>query len=453
MDRPLPARVASTCLARGLLAPRDRVLVAVSGGADSTALALLLAEAGRHGLPLALVLAHVDHGWRGAAEAAADRRHVAAVAARLGRPLVTASAPPDLPHREEAARRWRYRCLDEAARSNGCAKVATGHHLRDQAETVLMRLLRGSGPAGLRGIPVRRPLGEGGVEVVRPLLEEDPRALRAWLHERGMGWREDETNEDLSRDRARARRRLLEVEARGGSASRHLAELAERLRRRLERDEVRLAETLDAAVVHHVHADAVEAPRALLASLAPGLLDLAFRRLGRLLHANREGPWFTRRHLDACRRVLAEGGAVDLPRSLRFQVSGPRAWLRRVSLAAHPAARLEREDVPTASFDLAAYLARDASWEAAVDADRLGPTAVVRPVQPEDVFVPWGREPRRPVGVLAWLARRQVPVFLREAQVVVEGASGIAWVPGHRVDRSHAVGEGTRTVAHLTVRW
>ena len=426
--------------------------MAVSGGADSTALALMLAALGAHGMPLTLVLAHLDHGWRGAAEAAADVAALRGLARRIGAPLVTVPAPHPAVPTEDAARRWRYRCLEALAREHGCRHVATGHHLRDQAETVLMRLERGSGRVGLAGIPARRPLGEHDVAVVRPLLGVDPRVLRAWLAEQGVGWREDATNADLARDRARARARLLAVEARGGRASRDLAALADRLRARLRRDEARLERALGDCLRVHPQVPAVEVARATLSALTPPFLDLALRRLGREIAADRDGPFFTRRHLALVRGLLGTGGALDLPRGLHLDVSPTRVWLRRLD-APVVLPRLVREEHDAASFDLAAFLAAGHDDRAALDAEVLGRRARLRLVGPTDVFVPWGADDARPRGVLAWLARRQVPAWLRRRQVVLAADRGVAWLPGHRVDRRYAVRSTTRRIAVLALAW
>ena len=455
--RPLAARVAAACRTHGLLVPGELVLVGVSGGADSTALALLLARLADHGLPVELVLAHLDHGWRGPDEAAADLDAVRALATRVDAPLVAVPPPSESVRTEDAARRWRYHVLDRVARARGCAKVATGHHLRDQAETVLMRLERSSGRVGLRGIPVRRPLGEHGVEIVRPLLGIDPRELRAWLEEHGVGWREDPTNADLSRDRARARARLLAVEARGGSASRDLAAFAARLDERLTRDEARLEVTLGRRMRLHPQAAAVEVPRSALNSLSRPFLDLALRRMGREIGADRDGPFFTRRHVELLRGLLVDGGALDLPRSLHVDVAARRVWLRRRHVAAS-VPRLVWRVQDAAELDLEAFLARGVegeavAGEAVVDADVVGDAPTVRTVRRGDGFAPWGAEAERAVDVLAWLARRQVPAWLRARQPVVVGARGVAWVPGFRVDRRHAVTASTRRVALLALDW
>lgn len=208
----------------------------------------------------------------------------------------------------------------------------------------------------------------------------------------------------------------------------------------------------------HPGAAAVEVPRALLSGLAPGALDVALRSLGARIGADRDGPWFTRRHLRRISDLLVGEGALDLPRGLRFSARGSRAFLRReagdVPRHGPPAVpRLERADRSREEFDLPGFLASAGPETAAVDADRLGPDAVVRLADAADRFTPHGAGSGRPVAVLAWLRRRQVPGWLRLRTPVVAGARGIAWIPGFRVDREHLVRPGTRRVAVLRVRW
>src|SRR5215210_7643870 len=152
----------------------ESVLVAVSGGADSTALLLALEELKRAGLlGVDLTAAHLDHGLRGEASAG-DARWVEGLARELGfecvlgRAALSEGAGENL---EQAARRARYEFLGEAARTCGARAVLAAHTLDDQAETVMLRLLRGSGAEGLAGIAPERALEEGGeVYLRRPLL-------------------------------------------------------------------------------------------------------------------------------------------------------------------------------------------------------------------------------------------------------------------------------------------
>lgn len=188
------------------------VVVAVSGGADSVFLTLALhALAPRLGITLHV--AHLNHGWRGAA-AEADAAFVGALAKRLGLAfhahavLARQVAQTEKRSPEEAARRLRYAYLRDIARDVGSAAVAVGHTQDDQLETTLLALLRGSGPAGLAAMDWEGALPApkaAGLRVVRPLLGLGREEVREALRAAGESWREDETNADphLLRNRVR----------------------------------------------------------------------------------------------------------------------------------------------------------------------------------------------------------------------------------------------------------
>ncbi len=189
------------------------MIVAVSGGADSTALLLALAAAaGGPGPRVRLIAAHLDHGLRRGS--AADARAVRSLCRGAGVPLRKARLE-GLRRRtegslEQAAWRARYGFLARVARKERATAVATAHHRDDRAETVLHRLLQGASLGGLAGVPLRRPLpGAPGCEVVRPLFEEDRAGVLRYLADRGVPFREDPTNVDGSNARARLRSRVL----------------------------------------------------------------------------------------------------------------------------------------------------------------------------------------------------------------------------------------------------
>lgn len=186
-----------------LVAPDERLGVAVSGGPDSLAL-LLLAAAARPGLVEA---ATVDHGLRG--EAAREAAMVADVCRRLGilhaTLLVDARSAP-LCSVQDWARHERYTALQHWAEERDLAAVATAHHAEDQAETLLMRLARGSGVGGLAGIRRRRPIALGsGILVVRPLLTWSREELRAIVSAAGLDPVDDPSNVDELFDRTHVR--------------------------------------------------------------------------------------------------------------------------------------------------------------------------------------------------------------------------------------------------------
>jgi tRNA(Ile)-lysidine synthase len=184
------------------LLPRDReCVVAVSGGPDSTA--LLVAAAPRR----RVVAAHFNHALRGA-EADADAEFVRELAERLGVPFVTEKADPPAGPDENTARKARYAFLTRVARQRGCPVVAVAHTADDQAETFLMRLIRGSGTLGLGAMAPARCLADG-ILLVRPFLTVTRDEILAYLRRKRVGYRVDATNFDTTRLRARIRAELL----------------------------------------------------------------------------------------------------------------------------------------------------------------------------------------------------------------------------------------------------
>lgn len=201
----------------------QRLLVALSGGADSVALLVLLREA-QGELGVWLHAAHVHHHLRGG-EADEDAAWCARLCREMGVSFTLCHLGEPTPPRGVSPEAWwrqqRYRILEEEAERQRCAAVLTAHTLDDQAETVLLKVLSGGGPRAVMGI--RRRLGRW----VRPLLEERRAALRTLLAERRLGWREDSSNRDLQRPRAWIRHGLLPLlEERFPRASEHLAWLA-----------------------------------------------------------------------------------------------------------------------------------------------------------------------------------------------------------------------------------
>ncbi len=180
-------------------------LVAVSGGADSAALAIALATLSE----ARVVLACVQHDLRPAELVHDDREAVRSLAATLGARLVTEHVSVGTGNVEHEARRARYRALERAATATGCRFIATAHHARDQIETVVMALCRGGAPEALVGVRSRRTLPGSGVEIIRPMLAIDPAPVRAVCEAFGYEPRVDATNADPARMRARVRRLVV----------------------------------------------------------------------------------------------------------------------------------------------------------------------------------------------------------------------------------------------------
>ncbi|MEW5954078.1 MAG: tRNA lysidine(34) synthetase TilS [Bacillota bacterium] len=191
-----------------MVAPGDTVVVAVSGGADSVALLHLLNRL-RESCGISLHVAHLNHMFRGA-EAGSDADLVVRMASKLGLPVFTEMI--DVPEYclrrglspQAGAREVRYEFFSRVATSIGAARVALGHHADDQAETVLLNFIRGSGPGGLGGIrPVRDNF------YIRPLLSVRRRAIEDYCHDHRLEYRQDTSNLKFDYTRNRVRLQLL----------------------------------------------------------------------------------------------------------------------------------------------------------------------------------------------------------------------------------------------------
>ena len=263
----------------GLIPPR--VMVACSGGADSVALAATVA---RHG-GVTSVIGHVDHGLR--PESSGEAVQVRALADRLGVPFFVERLE-GLTTRasglEAAARQGRYAALARLAKQAGATAVATAHTRRDQAETLLLRLIRGAGPGALAGVRRRRPLADG-IDLIRPFLDVSRADTEAFCSAEGLAYVDDPHNSDPARTRARLRAlwpQLLELNP-------------------------RLEEALAGA------ADLLAEENDLLESLPPSSHP-ALQRRAILKSAVDAGVHPERGHLKALMDLLAKGrGSIDLP--------------------------------------------------------------------------------------------------------------------------------------------
>jgi tRNA(Ile)-lysidine synthase len=432
---PLVRHVGEAISERRLLSNGDAVAVAVSGGADSVALALILkALARRAGWRLAGII-HVHHGLR--PEAAADESFVALLAHRLSLPVDTTRV--DVPALVRAARRSvesvareaRYRAFDAAAVRLGATVVATGHTLDDQAETVMLRLLRGAGHRGLSAIRSRRGI------YVRPLLDCRRAELREFLAARGEPFCEDASNDDRSVPRNRLRHGLMpiidEVAPRGAAALARFARLAADDERELAR-QAREA----AGVGVRGEAGGVQLDRAWLAGLptaiARRVVRDALEQVGGMA-ALRD----IQRILDLGKRAAPEG-RLDLFRAV-VRCAGPHLWLGPAGSAPRPRAfeiplSLPGEaHLPETDTTLVASFLREAPPStsdpnrAILQAWSLEEPLAVRSRRPGDRFRPFGSPGSRKLQDV--FVDRKIPRAERDSVPVVVDASGrIVWVAG-----------------------
>ena len=399
----------------------EKVLVALSGGPDSTALLLMLRERGSD-----VVAAHYDHALQPASAGMASR--VAALCAAVGVELINERRTAPLPRgsRQSAARELRYDFLERAMRQAGAHQVALGHTADDVVEGVVLHLLRGSGIAGLRGMPSRRG------PFVRPLLDVWRRDVDAYLAARGITAIDDPANRDERYRRVAVRRKLLPaLEASVPGVARRLHAIAVRSAR-LQEEVEREAESATAA--GWITTRRVAEMREPVA--AEALQQLYARAGGRR-------PALVRRHLDAMLRLTrgdaGRGGGrggrgVDLPGGLRFRIVGERAEVvarvtssmdveiavKDCSGCAEPgAAHLRHGLVPRLAFRRPGLRIRPAGGRG------------TRKLQ--DVFVD-----------------AKVPREERDGWPLVFAGDELAWVPGLAIDRELRATPGERSL-HVTV--
>jgi tRNA(Ile)-lysidine synthase len=446
----------------GLEAP---VVVACSGGPDSLALLALAAQVG-----LQPVAVHVDHGSR--AGSAAEAGVVGGFAERLGagfRAEAVAVAPG--PNFEARARDARYAALERARAGLGATAVLVGHTRDDQAETVLLNLLRGAGVPGLAGMPVRRGT------VVRPLLEVSRADLAAVCARLGLRPLDDPMNADPAHRRVWLRREVIPALEAG--VTRDLRAVLAR-QATLARSDSDLLDELAAEVLSRAAGDPGAEPPVTLAKsgdyshvarqpFPPPALDVtaltatpeALARRALRLWLGPPPP--AAGHIEAILAVVrGERRAAELPGGIEIGRSG--GWLHCHIDGASPGAAEGQEialDLPgTATgfgVELTAWVERaapvrwpDGRWTAVVDADLAGDRAVLRPSGPGERFVPLGLTGHKAVSDA--LAEAGVPAHARAGHPILAAPLGDPlWVLGYRIDDRVRVSPDTRRFLWLTV--
>jgi tRNA(Ile)-lysidine synthase len=400
-----------------------RLALAVSGGADSCALAALICEAGL--AARGSVAAHFDHGLRGEEAAARDAAAVAALCARYGLELESGAWPS--PRRgEAAAREARYAFLRGAAERHGAAAIATGHTSDDQVETVLLHALRGAGLSGLRGMRACDALPGGGAALLRPLLGVTGAETRGFCAARGIAFEDDETNGDLSLLRNRVRLELLpRLEAMTAGARGAILYLAEEARAGV----AALEEIASKALLEDAAGAAeVRLVRQGLRGLPEAARPYAFRlALRRLLGDVRD---FDRRHygLMAQAAARATGASYELPRGVVLTVDAEVLVLSRGRPGAPAIAASWEAAVPYAGaaggWEIAVTRARDA---AGADAIALPAGAVVRGRRAGDRIAPPGMAGHKKLQ--DYYVDRKVPRRERDAAPLIGCGGDVLWTP------------------------
>ena len=429
----------------GLFAAPGTALLCVSGGADSLALLDLMHELASSA-GLSLVVAHADHQIR--SDSRTVGQTVEGLAEHYGLPfeLGELSLGPDAS--ETVARRARYRWLRDVQQRRGARYLVTAHHRDDQVETVLLRALSGTGPAGLAGIPVR---GRGGL--VRPLLPFTRAELAAHVAARGLPHHDDPANRDPRHLRSWVRHALLPLlhERLGPRALDDVLRLGRHAaaERRAWDAALELMPELALHVEHRGFSVAREALRRYDATVAVALVRAAARRAGLVL-----GPARARRLL-----TLAAG-----PSGRRLSLGGgwvAEAAFHRLRMTRGTAAAPEQV-VATADQGGAHFGTFQVAWRVEPAPARVerggwstwlpatGGGWELRPPRSGDRLIPVGGVGRRPLRRL--LMEAHVPRGERAAYPVVARGETVLWVPGIARAAAEIPAPGTRAVRLDVVR-
>jgi tRNA(Ile)-lysidine synthase len=448
------------------------VVVAVSGGPDSSALLVALCRH-RSALDIELTAAHFNHMLRSAEEAAADLDFVRALAFSLGIPFAHAEGDVRARSRdkheslEDAARHLRYSFLARQAKDAGASVIVTGHTIDDQAETVLLHLIRGAGLDGIAGIRPRsswpfKVMEESGgrswPDLARPLLCLRREDTIRYCRELGLTPRIDPTNALPVATRNRLRREVIPALKRFNPG---IDKAIARLAAAAARD----AEYLDDLARHHF---------VRIASLGPGTASMAradlliaapalSARLLRLAYAQVTGAAadLESAHIDTLLDSLQRPpGRLSLPGGVTAVTDSHAVVLRQGE--AEPAQRIPETPLAVPGRTEASGRVFEANivsrpsdvsltsaHEAFLDAERVGGELTVRSRRPGDRLRPLGLGGEKKLQNI--LIDAKVPAADRDGVPIICGPQGIIWVAGHCIDARYALDRHSRQALHLTV--
>lgn len=431
----------------------DRILVALSGGADSVALFHLLNNLAEE-YNFTLGAAHLDHGLRPAS--GGDRAFCRVLCGAYGRKFYAAKINIKTIARrqkiglEEAGRQARYRFFQDCSKKHHYDKIATGHNANDNAETMLLNMVRGSDLGGLSGIPPKRG------NIIRPLIEIDARRLRNFLKENKLSFRVDRTNlQDTFRRNLLRNKVIPGLEKINPAAITHIARAGQGIRRNQEVMEKIVDHAYEICLVREsrrqITLDLKKLPGYYKSLESWVFLRAYFRLAG------------SRYRLDASKveraiNLKRNGALAFLSRQIMALKSSqglilcrPPATLRRINIKMDGQVTLGDSGLmikaeKIAEFDLAIIKKNDDENVGYLDYDRLD-GLFARGPRTGDKFRALGMKGTKKLA--DYLNDKKVPNTLKAATPVVVCDSGIAWVAGHGISEDYKVDEGTRRVLKL----
>lgn len=458
----------------------DRIVLGVSGGADSVALFFLMKEL-MNELKLKLFVVHINHGIR-KEEAKEDADYVAKLCEDSGIPFYLYEA--DIPTmakkqsmtEEEMGRVYRYHCFWEVMKKQKAKKLAVAHHMGDQAETVLFHMIRGANLSGVSGM---KPISalyisdyEGEIEsanVIRPLLQCTKEELVIWLEQEGITWKEDYTNQDNRYVRNRLRNQVLPSLATiNNKAIMHIAEFADMMSSYEEffmglvfdfiEQEVRFEE-IDGEKVYKINKEVLLCQKKIM--IYAILYELFIKVAGKKKDIQKE-------HITLLYELLKKqtGKYLMLPYQVKAEVSYENLiigkdsrietfeWDKKILMET-----IENQEVEVALFDGGVLtmklcnctheIYKDLSenkndYTKYYDCDKIGKVFHIRTPQNEDFFVMNNRGDKK--KLTRYFIDQKFPAWKRKRTIVVSVGHEILWIVGERRCESYKVDETTTKV-------
>lgn len=443
-----------------LFCENEHVIAAVSGGADSVCLLILLNEL-KNTLGIRLSAVHVHHGIR-RGTANRDEEYVRTLCGKLGVSLtvkrVDVPAYSGMHHlsTEEAARALRYAAFEETLRETGAKKVALAHHLDDQAETILFRMLRGSGLRGLSGMQPLRDV------YVRPLLNISRAEITAFLTERGISWCEDETNDEDEASRNRIRHHVLpamqevrmDAVEKIAETGRYLGEIEDFMQQQAE---AFLAEhgTETAKEIGGVISISAVPFAALHPALQLYVIRTALEKTGcRMKDKGRE-------HLKQAAVLIDRpvGREICLPGDGYIVRGYDGLTVSRTADAAKASTETDTKGVILGSPDTVCVKKRVFSRESAMkipekqytkwfDYDKITEPVVIRNRQSGDRF---STRPGTHKKLKDYLIDEKIPQGCRDQLLLAASGQEVLWVLGHRMSEAYKVTGQTKTILEICI--
>jgi tRNA(Ile)-lysidine synthase len=463
----------------------EGILIAFSGGPDSMFLTEALQKiSATYHYGWDLTLAHLNHGITESADdneafcrkAAAERFKLPIVVRRVSIPMLLASGKFRGQNIETLGRRERYRLFKDSCRDKRIPKLATGHQLDDQAETVLMRAIGGSWLTGISGIPVRRPLSrDGKVDVVRPLLGLSRAQIEEWIKAESVPSYEDPSNKDPRYTRNKVRHMLMPLLARefNPAVAQHLAalgwqarELESELQDLAERfvagPESRGNETVVRVNIEKLRGEGLLAQRYILRAALIGVgipvRDVTHRRVERvrdLLSSERrglvvrlsEGATVRLDDRDIVLKVAHATQEAQFITPTEFQISRDGTWVADIDKG--PVARITAEMMAMPDGGLAELIEDKAPEVEYLDAEKVLFPLFVRGRKEGDRIQPLGLKGEKKLQDI--LVDAKVPRDERELVPLVCDASGVLLVAGQTIAHRARITPRTTQVLRLTV--